>query len=467
MWYTSCRMNQKLSPIQIQKQVLAPLMQKSVAILMLSSHELDTAIETELQDNPLLELDDTNRQPIPQHNKEEVTKIDFQRLSKIWEESIYTNTASDEDDEDEIRQNRFKRETTLEESLLRHLRIEFFNPFEIKVGEYIIGNLDEDGYLTVSCEEIAEKLRLEIAVVEQVLRVVQGFDPVGIASRNIQECLLIQIRYKNFKNQELLNRVILEHFVDLGRKKFTEIARKLSVSEEDVREAAKQIATLEPKPARNSRPIDSTIYVKPDVTIKKDAKGFQVIVNDEWMPPLRINRYYQGLLKRPNLTSQEREFIQGKLENAVNFIRSIKQRGETMVKIVRFILEKQISFFEDCHNPLVPLTLKEVAQSVERSESTVSRAIRNKFLDTPHGVYPLKFFFASALEATSQASGDISSRSIKEDLKELIEQENKTSPLSDQKIVAHFAQKGVKLARRTVAKYRLELEIPSSHLRKE
>jgi len=457
-------MNQKISPLQIQKPILAPLMQKSISILMLSWSELDSAIEQELQENPLLEVDDTTPKITPKPKDEEL-KLNIHKLTKMWDDPVYGEQILTDDEEDEIQQGRYKREITLEEYLLRQLRVEVSNPLQIKIGEYIIGNINEDGYLTLSAEEIAQKLDFsDTTVIEEVLSIIRGFDPIGIASRNIKECLLTQIYYKIDGHSMSASKIIEEHFENLGNKRFQEIARKLGISVDAVKEAAKVIAALEPKPARNFRPIDSTIYIKPDVTVKKNAAGYQVSINDEWIPPLRINRYYQELLKRPNLTVQEKEFIEGKLESAINFIKSIRQRGETLTQIVKFILGKQAAFFEDASNNLVPLTLKEVAIAIDRGESTISRAIRNKYMDTPHGVYPLKFFFSSAI--STDTNGDISSRSIKEEIREIVEQENKKQPLSDQDIVQVFSQKGVHLARRTVAKYRLAYNIPPSHLRR-
>jgi len=457
-------MNQKISTLQVQKTILAPLMQKSISILMLSLAELDTAIEQELQENPLLEIDDTTPKIAPKP-KEDDLKLDYHKLTKMWDDPIYGGSISSSDEEDEISQSRFKKEVTLEEYLLRQLMVETSDPQKVKIGEYIIGNIDEDGYLTLTVEEILQKLNLtDTASVETVLTMIHGFDPIGIASRNITECLLTQIKNEDKAIYRIARRIIEEHFEDLGKKKIHEISKKLGLSLEEVKEVAKIISALEPKPARNFRPIDSTIYIKPDITIKKDALGYQIIINDDWIPPLRVNRYYQGLLKRPNLTTQEREFIEAKLESAFNFIKSIKQRGETLTHIVKFIIEKQAAFFEDCSNNLAPLTLKEVALAINRGESTISRAIRNKYMDTPQGVYPLKFFFSSAIATDTE--GDVSSRSVKEDIRDLVEQENKESPLSDQEIVGLFSQKGVHLARRTVAKYRLAYNIPPSHLRR-
>lgn len=441
-------------------------MQKSIAVLMLSLAELNSAIDQELQENPLLEIDDTAPRPLINPNPQgEENKLSLYKLTKMWDDPIYEGSAFRDDEEEETQQSRFKKEITLEEYLLRQLRVEVSDPLQRKIGEYIIGNIDEDGYLTLSAQEISEKLKLsDTTVVEVVLATIREFDPVGVASRDIKECLLSQIYGKGQGHSIVARKIIQEHLADLGKKKFPEIAKKLNVSLPDVKEAAKVISALEPKPARNFWPIDSTIYIKPDVILKKETHGYQITINDEWTPPLRINRYYQGLLKRPNLTPEEKEFIEGNLENAINFIKSIRQRGETLTAIVKFIVDKQAAFFEDSSNNLAPLTLKVVATALGRGESTISRAIRNKYVDTPQGVYPLKFFFSSAI--STETNGDISSRSIKEEIRELVQHENKAAPLSDHDLVQFFSRKGVRLARRTVAKYRLAYNIPPYHLRR-
>ena len=239
----------------------------------------------------------------------------------------------------------------------------------------------------------------------------------------------------------------------------------MSVSLEEITEAGNLIASLEPKPARNYRPNDPSIYVEPDIFIRKNDEGQYIVeTNKSGLPSLKISQTYRNLLNQANLSKEDRDFIKEKITNAVNYIRSIHQRGETLTGIVRYILNHQKEFFNGEDASLTPMTLKDVAEHLERCESTISRAISNKYLDTPQGLYPLKFFFSH--NVSRQNHENVSAHNVKQELAQLIEEENKQSPLSDQDIQAYFNAKGLHLARRTITKYRQTLNIPSSHLRK-
>lgn len=355
---------------------------------------------------------------------------------------------------------------SLEDELLQQLRIELSDPLDILIGEMIIGSLNEDGYLNVTCEEITQLLGIEdVLRVEYILTIVQNFEPIGIASRDLKECLLSQTNIRCNGSAELVQRIVENHLQELGRKKFQEIAKKCKVPLEEVRKAARLIALFEPKPARNYRPIRTSLYIKPDIFVKKDEEDrYHVEVNKEGIPPLRINNQYRRMLKENNLGVKEKEFIQEKLKNALLFMKSIEQRGHTITRVCQYILEKQKGFFEDGHRHLVPMTLKDVAQSIDRNESTISRTISNKYMDSPQGTFPLKFFFSQGIPGNGNSK--VASRSIKEEIKELVDSEDKSSPLSDQEILEHFKKRGTTIARRTINKYRQTLRILPSHLRK-
>jgi len=446
---------------QIQKQFLAPAMQQSIETLLLPLAELNASIDQELQNNPLLEIDEEKLKIQREQQKTELLKIlEFSgQMRNIPQREHFS-------DDEALEERPIKMEVSLESELLQQLRIELSDPLEIKLGEFIIGSLDEDGYLRTTCEEIAMATGIDdIVRVEYTLEIIQNFEPVGIASRNLKECLLSQIHFRCNGNSDLVTPMIENHLEELGRKKFREISKKLGVPIDDVKEAARIISLFEPKPARNYRPIKTNIYIKPDVFIVKDENDqYHIRINQDGNPPLRINAYYQKLLQRKNLRNEEISFIREKLKGALYFIKSVEQRGNTIVRITEYILEKQKGFFEHGHMSLVPMTLKDVAQTIDRNESTISRSVTNKFVDTPSGLLPLKFFFSQGI--AENGSGVIASRSIKEEIKELIESEDKTSPLSDQTIQDHFKQKDVKIARRTISKYRHTLRILPSHLRK-
>lgn len=446
---------------QIQKQLLAPAMQQSIETLLLPLAELNASIDQELQDNPLLEIDEEKQNALREQQKDE--------LLKILELSGQMHNAPTREffsDDETLEERPIKMEVSLEDELLQQLRIELSDPLEIKLGEFIIGSLDEDGYLRATCEEIAEAIGIEdILRVEYILKIIQNFEPIGIASRNLKECLLSQVHLRWNGNGDLIANIIENYLEELGRKKFLKIAKKSGTSVDAVREAARLISLLEPRPARNYRPIKANLYIKPDIFITKDEnEQYHVRINQDGNRPLRINASYQRLLQKNNLNNEERSFIREKLKNALYFIKSVEQRGQTIVRISEYILKKQRDFFEYGHTSLVPMTLKDIAQTIDRNESTISRAVTNKYVDTPSGLFPLKYFFSQGV--AENGSGAVTSRSVKEEIKELIETEDKTSPLSDQTIQNHFKRKDVNIARRTISKYRNTLRILPSHLRK-
>ena len=456
-----------ISPINIQKQVLSPSMQQSIEILMLPLIELTTAIEQELQTNPLLEtsedspsLDDLHLDSLPQRFKE-------------IEENLSRTREHFNSDDEEVEEKQIAQDTNLEQHLLQQLRVELNDPTEITIGEFIIGNLNEEGYLELTCEEIAQALNIsDLPLIECVLYKIQAFDPHGVASRDLKECLVNQVQTRFNGESTLVKTVILNHLEEIGRKKFNHIARELGISPAKVKEAAQMIAKLEPKPARNYHPIESNIYVKADVIVKKDniQDRLHIQINNEYIPQLRINSSYKNLLKKGSLSAEEKEFIREKMRGALYFIKSIEQRNSTLREIAEYIVNHQKDFFEHGHMALKPMVLKDVAQAINRNESTVSRAVNHKYMDTPQGFLPMKFFFAQSVNPQSineHAAQDVSSRSIKEEIKSLIESEKKSQPLSDQDIQLYFQGKGLRVARRTVNKYRKSLQILPSYLRRD
>ena len=246
------------------------------------------------------------------------------------------------------------------------MRVESLDPLELKIGEYFIGNLDEDGYLKITCEEVAGALDVEDhALIDRVLKIIQGFEPLGIASRNLEECLSIQLAAMRPARHDIYLAIITSHLQNLGHKRFQQISKDIGISLPEIREAANFIAGLEPKPARNFRPIRSSIYIQPDVFILKDQeRGYYVEVSREGIPSLRVNAYYRNMLGRAGLSEKDREFIQEKFRNATNFIKSVEQRGHTLRRIAEYILIKQMAFF-DRGEDLSPLVLKDVAQAIE------------------------------------------------------------------------------------------------------
>ncbi len=462
MWYTFC-MKIKLSPAQVQKLILAPVIQQSIGVLLLPIAELNMVIEQELQNNPLLEVDEDTPDSFQNSWDAEVR----QRIEKIYD---IPNLPYDEEysNDETFEERPITREVSLEDQLIQQLHIELSDPLQREIGELIIGDIDEDGYLKTNIDEICKNAGVDDKeLVEHILKVIQDFAPKGIASRDLKECLLIQAKNRVNGQNDLVDRIIAECLPELGQKKYSEIAKKLGSLVEEVKNAVKIISSLDPRPARNFRPIGANIYIKPDIFITKDPDhGYQIHVNQEGIHSLRINPLYQRLLQQNNLREHEKEFIREKLKNAIQFIKSVEQRGQTLREIAKFILDKQKPFFKSGPSALIPMTLKDVAVAINRNESTISRAINNKYLDSPQGLYPIKFLFSQGV-STENKDGIVSNRCIKEEIKNLIDAEKKSSPLSDQDIQTHFEQKGMKIARRTISKYRQKLKIYPSYLRKQ
>lgn len=451
-------MNLNINKIQIQKQIFSPSLEQSLNVLLLPYAELSINIEQELQNNPLLEAETITETM-------QDSSIDWQRLEAIANLPSNKNNYSNIEENQEAEYSSMASMMTLEDHLFQQLFWEISDPFKRKIGEFIIGNLDKDGYLSLDYEEIAKCLNISgTSEIREVLDTIQNFDPLGIATKNFKESLIVQLFNRQSPYRDLSITIVESYLDDLGHKRYASLAKKLSVSIEAITEAAHLISQLEPKPAQNYRPLDPSIYIQPDIYIRKDDSGEYIIeTNKKGLPILRINQMYQNLLKNQKLSTQERDFIKEKLNNALNFIKSIQQRGDTLSAITRYILKHQIKFFEG-EESIAPLAFKDVAIFLDRNESTISRAISNKYVDTPQGLFPLKFFFSHTV--ARQNNEDVSAHNVKEELSMLIEEENKKSPLSDQDIQSHFDAKGIHLARRTISKYRKMLNIPSSYLRK-
>lgn len=356
-------------------------------------------------------------------------------------------------------ENRLSCPTTLTDHLLWQLQVSDFTEHERLAGEFIIGNLNADGYLTgITVEEIAQKLDLLVETVERALFKIQQFDPVGVGARNLVECLLIQAQHYGTIDP-VMETILARHLKELERKDYGAIARSLRIPVEDVFETVKAILALDPHPGR-AYAAEEVHYVVPDVYIYKVGDDYQVSLNDDGMPRLRLSQRFM------NARSEEsvRAYIEQKKRHARWLIQAIQMRQETILRVTRSIVKFQRDFFDFGPSRLRPLTLKDVAQDVERHESTVSRVTTNKYAHTPHGIFELKYFFRNAV---SKSDGDeVASEVVRSRIRELIEAENPRKPLSDQEIVGVLAREGIEIARRTVQKYREQMGILNSSMRK-
>ena len=354
--------------------------------------------------------------------------------------------------------------TDLSSHLFWQLNMSNLEDEKKKIGAYIIGNLNDDGYLETTVEEISRATGSSIDDVEAVLKLVQNFDPVGVAARDTRECLLIQVAFLNLTGT-LAEKIINDHLEDLEEKRYHQIADHIGVSIQDVLTAVAAIQEFDPKPGRIYT-VEETIYVTPDIYVAKMRDGYEIIQNEDGLPKLRINAYYKRILKnRGRVSDETKAYIQEKMRSAAWLIKSIHQRQRTLFRVTESIVKFQGEFLDKGIAYLKPLVLRDVAEDIEMHESTVSRVTTNKYVHTPQGLYELKFFFNSSI---SRIDGDaLASESVKEQIRKVIKTEDKTKPLSDKGIEKKMRDLNIKVARRTVAKYREAMGILPSRKRKE
>jgi len=471
-------MEARLTLRQTQRLVMTPMLQQAIQLLQLSTIELQELLQKELTENPMLE-EAPEEAPAPEPAPDEPTleatppdapavtepaeapELPFD-LTEIMFGPPEERTLVQQEEHEETRFENFVGTTTsLADHLYEQLRHSPAGADVQTAGNEIIGNLDEDGYLRATLEEMAEKTRLPLAAFEKALALVQTFDPLGVAARDLRECLLIQLRQQD-EPDPLAIEILESHFEAFQRCKYADMARALKRDPDRVQEAVEEIANLEPKPGRRFAPSD-TRYVVPDVHVHKTDDGYAIVLNDDGIPRLRINAYYRSVLVRGQ-SDEARRYVEDRLRSAIWLIKSVHQRQRTLYRVTDSIVKFQKEFLAQGLPHLRPLSLRDVAEDIGMHESTVSRVTTNKYVQTPQGLFELKFFFHSGI-ATGR--GDmVSSISVKKMIQDLVAQENLQKPLSDQEITRALKQRGLSIARRTVAKYREELGILPSHQRK-
>jgi len=426
------------------KRLLIPELNQSLKILALPLLGLKTHIENELLNNPFLE----DASPLPS-------------ISKNKSDPVFKGQAGPDSD---FRMSLITKKASLQDILLRQLGMFAENDREFKIGQEIIGNIDENGYLKAGIEEISLKLDVDPARIEKALKLIQQFEPAGVAARTISECLLNQLELTNEKDP-LLRKIVENHIEDVAKKNYSRIAKSLRVSQEQIQPLIKMILRLDPKPGRNYSTQESQ-QVIPDVTIYDKDEEFEISVNDEDIPTLNINNAYKQMLKDNNIDPQTMEFLADKLKQALSLLRAVSRRKFTLRRIVETIVEIQQDAVRHDLSHLKPLTFQDVAQRLNFHESTVCRAIMNKYVKLPYGVVALKDFFSNQIQDKNGLSH--SSTYVKRLIKELIEKEDKKHPLSDQDISKILSDNyNLNVARRTVAKYREESRILTATFRRE
>jgi len=461
---------------QTQRLIMTPRMQQSIHLLQLSTLELQNLLQKELVENPILEeqssieaspiedspngrTDDEKGSVERVQEGEDLGPIRFDdNWQAYFEDSSDVGYVPPRTREDsEVYEAPVVQETSLEEHLSWQLNASphIRTDEERTIGEEIIHNLDEYGYLNVSIEELVERTGASADTVDAVLKAIQGFTPVGVAARDLAECLEIQYHYYE-KDSPLALQLIRHHLEDLEHRRLPKIARALGISEQEVQDLADMIGTFDPHPGRAFLPYE-TEYVTPDVFVEKVGDEWQVRVNDEGTPPLRISKRYRQMLANPDTGSEERQYILDKFKSAIWLIRNIEQRKQTLEKVTKCIVSLQKDFLENGISALKPMRLRDVADIVGVHESTVCRVVNNKYVQTPQGLFELQFFFSTGLE--TENGQDASVKAVMDRIQHLIDEEDPRRPLSDQKITRILNDEGISIARRTVAKYRERMGI--------
>ena len=472
-----------------QQLLMTPQLQQAIKMLQLSRIELEQFVNAQLAENPVLEEGVVeSAEEITQVEREKertekdalaenmgaateiVDKVKEEKPSDVdWES--YTSRMQDNQlpaskvrkDDDFPSHENFSKEGSLQDYLRSQVGEIDLDDNEIVIAREIVGNINERGYLEISVADISSKLGVNEDLVEDILDVVQRLDPVSVGSRDLKECLLIQLRSRRLKNG-IVERIVSDHLEDLQTRNFSVIAKALNISVDNVIENVQIISELEPVPGRQFG-ASSTHYIVPDVYVFKVGDEWVVSLNEEGLPHLRISKMYEEMAQKSGLGEKEKEYIDEKLKSASWLIKSIQQRQRTIFRVTEKLVERQKEFFEEGISKLKPMILKNIAEDIGMHESTISRVTNSKYVHTPQGIFELKFFFNSSVNKTG---GEVvASAAVKQMISDLIKKENPKKPLSDQKIVDFLDEKGIELARRTVAKYREQLGILPSSKRKK
>lgn len=466
-----------------QKLIMTPQLQQAIKFLQLTRLELCQTINQELELNPLLEevpVDEITEKPLEEEGKEEAS--DEKPLPEVavketisddfdWESYIseyntpWVSTPRDNSDDRNGFENLATPKTSLYSHLVWQLQLSNLNEDQKEIGRYIIGNIDADGYLTESIENIANYTHKTRDDVVSILEKIHEFDPVGVGASDAKECLLIQAHFQGLDGSTV-EKILLDHMKELEKRKYREIARKLNVPLDEVLDSVSFISSLEPKPGRFYND-DETIYVIPDVYVYKLGEEFVIVLNEDGLPKLRISNFYKETLsKKDDLNKDTRDYIRDKLKSASWLIKSIHQRQKTIYRVSESIVKFQGDFFKFGPQHLKPMVLRDIAEDINMHESTVSRVMNNKYMHTPFGVFVLKYFLNSSVQSID-GMDEIGSLSVKEKIKDIVKNENKHKPFSDNDIVDILKKANINLARRTVAKYREALKILPSNRRKD
>jgi len=457
------------------QQVLAPQLQQSLLILQAPLLELRNLVQQEMETNPVLEElaepTEEERQTSDSDTADDNFKEEFDQLAKLDDEwrdymaqsSSYSARSQEDEEKRQFFFDSIATHETLQQHLVGQLNQTALSADDRKTAELIIGNIDDNGFLQTTPEEMAMNTGIPQEEFELMLTLIQSFHPPGVGARDLRECLLIQLK-RDGREKTLEYRIVADHMVDLGKRRFPEIARRMGITPEQVQKAANSIAQLDPRPGQIFAEAPQN-YVVPDVTVEKIQGQYQVILNGEQIPHLRISNTYKDIMAQGGNGSEVKDYIRDKIRSGKFLIKSIHQRQQTISNIAHQIVARQKEFLEKGTAFLKPMTMVQIAEAVGVHETTVSRAISGKYISTPQGVFEMKYFFTPGYQTSSGAA--VSNTSVKEAIFNLVKNETGSAPLSDKEIVEILGQRGIPIARRTVAKYRTELNILPSNMRKK
>jgi RNA polymerase sigma-54 factor len=457
------------------QQVLAPQLQQSLLILQAPLLELRNLVQQEMETNPVLEelateIDSEERDDAKTAEEEDF-KEEFDQLAKLDDEwrdymaqsSSYSGRSQEDEEKRQFFFDSIVTEETLQQHLMGQLNQTALNGDDRKTAELIIGNIDDSGFLQATPEDMSMNTGIAQESFELMLTLVQSFYPPGVGARDLRDCLLIQLKRQG-KQGSLEYKIISEHMQDLGKRRFPEIARRMGISVEQVQKCANCIAQLDPRPGQVFAEAPQN-YVLPDVTVEKVDGEYQITLNGEQIPHLRISNTYKDIMSQDGNGSEVKDYIRDKIRSGKFLIKSIHQRQQTISNIAHQIVARQREFLDEGSAHLKPMTMVQIADAVGVHETTVSRAISGKYMSTPQGVFEMKYFFTPGYQTSGGES--MSNTSVKEAIMDLVKGENSSSPLSDKEIVEILSERGIPIARRTVAKYRTELNILPSNMRRK
>lgn len=462
---------------QTQKLTMTPELIQAIRILQFNTQELDNFVQGELMENPVLELAKADESEPPKDDienfssdsddsKQEAEEPDFDLREKVaedFDDISYSQWQYTKDRDEYSFENFVSKDETLEDYLLLQLTFSSLKGDDLKLGRYIIESLDENGYMTVSTEKIAKAFKIGEEDVERVLDVIHTFEPSGVGARDLRECLIIQLASKGLLD-DVVEYIIINHLEDLAENRLNKVSKQLGITVNQVQMICDLIRSLEPKPGRSFAGEESVKYIIPDVVVEKINDEYVVVTNESSVPHLMVSPYYSSLSKNTKDDEEVSKYLTDRFNSALWLIKSIEQRKQTIYNVVSKVVEHQKEFLDKGPKFIKTLTLKQIAEALEIHESTVSRSINGKYMQTPRGVFEIKYFFSSGV--TGQSGEGLSSNSIKTIIKEIIDGEDSKKPYSDQEIVEILGQRGIEISRRTVAKYREGMNILSSSKRR-